>query len=122
MIASFALFLQALLPLSFLTGTSDAGAASADSPSWSMGSLCSAVHRATDADETPAPGGQAPGSHQSCPLCLGLHLAAAFLPPTTIAIVVPRERGLERRHRDVSVDRPDDRRSASRARAPPSLA
>lgn len=121
MIASFALFLQVLLPLSFLAGTSEAGSTSADSPSWSMGSLCS-VHRATETDETPAPGGQTPGSHQSCPLCLGLHLAAAFLPPTTIAIVLPRERGLERRHRDVSVDRPDDRWSSSRARAPPSLA
>jgi hypothetical protein len=122
MIASFALFLQALLPLSFLTGMGDMGSASADSPSWSMGSLCSAVHQATGADETPAPGGQAPGSHQSCPLCPGLHLATAFLSPTTIAIALPRERGLERRLRDVSVDRPDDRRSASRARAPPSLA
>jgi hypothetical protein len=121
MVASFALLLQALLPLSFLTGAA-VSAASGDPPMWSMGSLCTAANGTTAPDETPAPAGQIPGSHPICPLCLGLHLVDAYVPPTTIAVLVPRDHTLDGRARAVAVNRPDERRSATRARAPPSLA
>jgi hypothetical protein len=123
MAASFAIFLQALLPLSFMTGVNAdaARAASTDLPGWSMESLCTTLHGATGADRAPAPAGQVPGSHPVCPLCLGLHIMDAYV-PSLIAVAVP---GIHRPAvvaRDVSLGRLDDRRSASRARAPPVLA
>jgi hypothetical protein len=119
-VASFALLLQALLPLSFVTGAA-ASAASGGLPMWSMGALCTAANGTTAPDEAPAPARQIPGSHAICRLCLGLHLADVYLPPATPPVLVLRDHPLDRRARAVAVARPDERRSATRARAPPGL-
>jgi hypothetical protein len=123
-VACFALLLQALLPLAFPGSANgrDLRDGSADLPIWSMGSLCAASHATDGTDKTPVPAEKSPGLDRSCPICLGLHLAEFYLPPTTTAIHVPRDHALVPRLQDAAIERLSDWRAASRARAPPDLA
>jgi len=104
MLASFSLLLQALLPL--VPAAPMAGGAGM--PGGVMATLClTRDASAPDPHRVPA----RPASSQGmpvCPVCLGLHLVAAYVPPPGLAIPLPR--------------RVDDVRAAARSAAAPAEA
>jgi hypothetical protein len=117
-LASFSLLLQALLPLT----PAGSPASASVMPSWTMASLCLSQD-ASVPDRHGAPARQEPGEDSPvCPVCLGLHLVSAYVPPSTLGVPLPR---LVRDIREA--DRPSAApveawRAASQARGPPTAA
>jgi hypothetical protein len=104
MLASFSLLLQALLPL--MPATPMAGGAGM--PAGAMATLC-LTRDASAPDPHRVPARPAPSQGiPVCPVCLGLHLVAAYVPPPALAIPLPR--------------RVDDVRAAVRSAAAPAEA
>jgi hypothetical protein len=59
-------------------------------PSWTMASLCLSQDVSAP-DPQGAPARQEPGEDSPvCPICLGLHFLSAYVPPSMLAIPLPR--------------------------------
>lgn len=85
-LATFSLLLQALLPLMPAT----AMASGAGISTQAMASLC-LTEDVPVPDRHGVPARHEPGqASPACPICLGLHLVAAYVPPPALAIPLPR--------------------------------
>ncbi len=117
-LASFALLLQALLPLT--PAASPAG--EPGMPYWTMASLCLSQD-ASVPDRHGTPARQEPGEDSPvCPVCLGLHLLSAYVPPSTLGIPLPSLMHDIRVASRLTGAPAEAWRAASQARGPPTAA
>jgi hypothetical protein len=117
-LASFSLLLQALLPLT----PAGSPASEPGMPNWTMASLCLSQDAAVP-DRHGTPARQEPGKDSPvCPVCLGLHLISAYVPPSTLGIPLPSLVRDNRMASRLAAAPVEAWRAASQARGPPTAA